>query len=145
MHEPFVTWTAQPPDCHRGLDGQAKIELMCSIMTELGQANVSKHLQLLHAMGFVTRRRDGLFVHYSLADRRHEAKGRRRMGPRDITVHGECEPAVGLLRRKYGSTGRWRVAPFAHEVHWEREHSYQSNQEHNAGHRRLPRRNARMS
>ena len=66
--------------------------------TELGQANVSKHLQLLHAMGFVTRRRDGLFVHYSLADRRHEAKGRRRMGPRDITVHGECEPAVGLLR-----------------------------------------------
>lgn len=38
--------------------------------TGFGQANVSKHLQLLHAMGFVTRRRDGMFVRYALADRR---------------------------------------------------------------------------
>lgn len=37
--------------------------------TELGQANVSKHLQLLHGMGFVSRRKDGLFVYYALADR----------------------------------------------------------------------------
>jgi DNA-binding transcriptional ArsR family regulator len=37
--------------------------------TSLGQANVSKHLQLLHAMQFVTRRKDGLFVYYALADR----------------------------------------------------------------------------
>lgn len=37
--------------------------------TALGQANVSKHLQLLHALGFVTRRKDGLFVYYGLADR----------------------------------------------------------------------------
>jgi DNA-binding transcriptional ArsR family regulator len=36
--------------------------------TGLGQANASKHLQLLHAHGFVTRRRDGLHVHYRLAD-----------------------------------------------------------------------------
>lgn len=35
----------------------------------LGQANVSKHLQLLHTLGFVTRRKDGLFVYYSLADK----------------------------------------------------------------------------
>lgn len=35
----------------------------------LGQANVSKHLRLLHAMGFVARRKEGLFVYYSLADR----------------------------------------------------------------------------
>ena len=35
----------------------------------LGQANVSKHLQLLHAMGFVARRKEGLFVYYTLADR----------------------------------------------------------------------------
>lgn len=32
-------------------------------------ANISKHLQVLHAAGFVTRRKDGLHVHYSLADR----------------------------------------------------------------------------
>ena len=37
--------------------------------TGLGQANVSKHLQLLLAHGFVQRRRDGLFVHYALADK----------------------------------------------------------------------------
>lgn len=37
--------------------------------TGLNQANLSKHLQLLHAAGFVTRRRDGLFVIYAIADR----------------------------------------------------------------------------
>jgi ArsR family transcriptional regulator len=30
---------------------------------------VSKHLQLLHANGFVARRKDGLHVYYRLADR----------------------------------------------------------------------------
>jgi DNA-binding transcriptional ArsR family regulator len=37
--------------------------------TGLNQANLSKHLQLLHAHGFVARSRDGLFVRYALADR----------------------------------------------------------------------------
>ena len=36
--------------------------------TGLGQANVSKHLQLLHALGFVKRRKDGLSTYYRLAD-----------------------------------------------------------------------------
>lgn len=36
--------------------------------TGLGQANLSKHLQLLHRLGFVARRKDGFFVHYRLAD-----------------------------------------------------------------------------
>lgn len=35
--------------------------------TGLGQANASKHLQMLHAQGFVERRKSGLYVHYSLA------------------------------------------------------------------------------
>ena len=35
--------------------------------TGLGTANVSKHLQILHAAGFVTRRKDGLCVCYALA------------------------------------------------------------------------------
>lgn len=34
----------------------------------LGQANVSKHLRLLHSLGFVHRRKEGLFVYYGLAD-----------------------------------------------------------------------------
>jgi DNA-binding transcriptional ArsR family regulator len=37
--------------------------------TGFGQANVSKHLQLLHTMGFVRRRKVGLFVYYTLADK----------------------------------------------------------------------------
>jgi DNA-binding transcriptional ArsR family regulator len=37
--------------------------------TGLGQANVSKHLQVLHAMHLVKRRKAGLFVYYALADR----------------------------------------------------------------------------
>jgi len=37
--------------------------------TGLGQANVSKHLQLLHASGFVQRRKHGVFTHYSVANR----------------------------------------------------------------------------
>jgi DNA-binding transcriptional ArsR family regulator len=33
-----------------------------------GQANVSKHLQLLATLGFVGRRKEGLYVFYRLAD-----------------------------------------------------------------------------
>jgi DNA-binding transcriptional ArsR family regulator len=36
--------------------------------TGLSQANLSKHLQLLYAHGFVERRRDKSWVYYSLAD-----------------------------------------------------------------------------
>jgi DNA-binding transcriptional ArsR family regulator len=35
----------------------------------LGQANVSKHLQLLLAAGFVDRRKDGLYTRYRIADK----------------------------------------------------------------------------
>lgn len=38
--------------------------------TGLAQANVSKHLKLLHDFGFVKRRKEGLFVYYALADRK---------------------------------------------------------------------------
>ncbi|MDQ6718526.1 MAG: metalloregulator ArsR/SmtB family transcription factor [Gemmatimonadota bacterium] len=37
--------------------------------TGLGQANLSKHLQILHSLGFALRRKEGLFVYYSLADK----------------------------------------------------------------------------
>ncbi|MGH7468070.1 MAG: ArsR/SmtB family transcription factor [Longimicrobiales bacterium] len=39
------------------------------VEAELSQANVSKHLHLLHSLGFVSRRKEGLFVYYALADR----------------------------------------------------------------------------
>jgi DNA-binding transcriptional ArsR family regulator len=37
--------------------------------TGLGQANLSRHLQQLLALGFVSRKKRGLFAHYTLADR----------------------------------------------------------------------------
>ncbi|MEX2283430.1 MAG: metalloregulator ArsR/SmtB family transcription factor [Gemmatimonadota bacterium] len=37
--------------------------------TGLSQANASKHLQLLHSLGFVARRKEGLHVYYALAGR----------------------------------------------------------------------------
>lgn len=36
--------------------------------TGLRQANLSKHLQTLHAHGLVSRARQGRFVHYTIAD-----------------------------------------------------------------------------
>lgn len=36
--------------------------------TELSQPNVSKHLQLLHHVGFVRRRKSGVTIFYRLAD-----------------------------------------------------------------------------
>jgi DNA-binding transcriptional ArsR family regulator len=36
-------------------------------LTGFGTANVSKHLQLLNAAGFVTRRKEGLYVYCGLA------------------------------------------------------------------------------
>jgi len=38
--------------------------------TDLGQANVSKHLHVLYSAGLVVRRREGAFVHYAIADDR---------------------------------------------------------------------------
>ena len=36
--------------------------------TGLGQANVSKHLRLLHTHGFVSRRKAGVSVYYTVAE-----------------------------------------------------------------------------
>jgi DNA-binding transcriptional ArsR family regulator len=36
--------------------------------TGLNQANLSRHLQVLHTHRFVVRRKEGLFVYYELAD-----------------------------------------------------------------------------
>jgi DNA-binding transcriptional ArsR family regulator len=42
----------------------------------MGQANVSRHLAILHAAGLVARERDGVYVRYSLADEDVRAAGR---------------------------------------------------------------------
>ena len=45
---------------------QSVSELVSS--TGLGQANVSKHLQQLCSAGFISRRKEGTFAFYALAD-----------------------------------------------------------------------------
>jgi DNA-binding transcriptional ArsR family regulator len=37
-------------------------------VTGLQQANLSRHLQTLHAHGFVSRIREGTFIYYAIAD-----------------------------------------------------------------------------
>ena len=59
--------------------------------TGLNQANLSKHLQVLHATGFVTRRREGLFVIYQLADAR---------------VSQLCDHMCGQVKRHAASQAR---------------------------------------
>lgn len=49
-------------------DGEQNVSDMVEL-TGLTHANLSKHLQLLYAHGFVARRREGLFVYYTLADK----------------------------------------------------------------------------
>lgn len=49
-------------------DGEATVSDLVEA-TGLGQANVSKHLALLHQLGFVRRRREGVYIWYQLADR----------------------------------------------------------------------------
>jgi DNA-binding transcriptional ArsR family regulator len=57
--------------------------------TGLNQANLSKHLQLLHAQGFVSRRREGLFVYYELAD---------------ASVHALCDLMCGAVEAARASS-----------------------------------------
>lgn len=47
-------------------DGELTVGDLVEV-TGFGTANVSKHLQLLHAAGFVSRRKEGLYVYYGLA------------------------------------------------------------------------------
>lgn len=53
---------------HAMRDGERTVSQLVE-RTGLGQTNVSKHLRLLHACGFVKRRRNSRFMHYSAADR----------------------------------------------------------------------------
>ena len=48
-------------------DGEQSVSDLVA-RTGLGQANVSKHLQQLTTAGFLSRRKEGTFAFYSLAD-----------------------------------------------------------------------------
>ncbi len=48
-------------------DGEKNVSQITEL-TGCGQANVSKHLQQLTAAGFISRRKEGTFAYYALAD-----------------------------------------------------------------------------
>lgn len=50
-------------------DGGKTVTELVSV-TDLGQANVSKHLHVLYSCGLVGRHREGPFVRYTIADDR---------------------------------------------------------------------------
>ena len=52
---------------HALADGEQSVTHLVDA-TGMAHCNLSKHLQQLHASGFVSRRREGLFVYYALAD-----------------------------------------------------------------------------
>ena len=64
--------------------------------TGMAQGNLSKHLQQLHAAGFVSRRRDGMFVFYALADEDVLALCELMCG----RLEGEVEAVRALLGRR---------------------------------------------
>lgn len=50
------------------MDGEKSVQELCDL-TEMSQANISKHLSILADQGILSRRKQGLFVYYSVGDR----------------------------------------------------------------------------
>jgi DNA-binding transcriptional ArsR family regulator len=67
--------------------GERTVQELCE-RTGAGQANASKHLQLLAREGFVARRKQGLFVYYRIAD---------------ASVFQLCEVVCGALGERFAS------------------------------------------
>jgi DNA-binding transcriptional ArsR family regulator len=71
-------------------EGEATV-LELTELTGTTQQNVSKHLGMLHRAGIVSRRKQGNFVHYSIAD---------------DGVFGLCEMVCGSLQGRVESLRR---------------------------------------
>lgn len=65
-------------------DGEKTVQELCEL-TGAAQANASKHLSLLADQGLVARRKDGVFVRYSIDD---------------PTVRQLCEVVCGSLAQR---------------------------------------------
>ena len=72
-------------------DGEATVSDLVR-RSGLSQANVSKHLHLLLSLGFVARRKAGLFSYYRLADK---------------DVFRLCDLMCGRIEREMKARERW--------------------------------------
>lgn len=80
MVETSVTALAQVADYFKVLSEVSRLMILCSLKsgaknvseimeeTELGQANVSKHLKILTQAGIITRQPKGVSVFYEITD-----------------------------------------------------------------------------
>ena len=67
-------------------NGERSVQELCE-MTGMSQANVSKHLSVLAEQGIVEKRRQGLFVYYSIGDN---------------TIYELCDIVCGAVGKRYG-------------------------------------------
>lgn len=66
--------------------GERSVQELCEL-TEMSQANVSKHLSVLAEQAIVQKRREKLFVYYSIAD---------------STIYELCDIVCGAVGKRYG-------------------------------------------
>lgn len=67
-------------------NGERSVQELCEL-TDMGQANVSKHLSVLADQGIVKKRRQGVFVYYSIGD---------------STIYELCEIVCNAVGKRYG-------------------------------------------
>ena len=64
---------------------ERSVQELCEL-TAMNQANVSKHLSVLAEQGIVQKRREGLFVYYSIAD---------------SSIYELCDIVCGAVGKRY--------------------------------------------
>lgn len=67
------------------MDQEHSVQELCEL-TGMSQANISKHLSLLAEQGILNRRKQGLFVYYSVAD---------------MTIFQLCDLVCGSLSERF--------------------------------------------
>lgn len=67
-------------------NNERSVQELCEL-TDMSQANVSKHLSVLAEQGIVQKRRQGLYVFYSIAD---------------STIYELCDIVCGAVGKRYG-------------------------------------------
>jgi DNA-binding transcriptional ArsR family regulator len=66
--------------------GEQSVQALCEL-SGMSQANVSKHLSVLAEQGIVQKRRQGLFVYYSIGDE---------------SIYQLCDIVCGAVGKRYG-------------------------------------------
>lgn len=70
--------------------GERSVQELCEL-TQMNQANVSKHLSILAEQGIVQKRRQGLFAYYSIAD---------------STIYELCGTVCRAVGKRYGQVAK---------------------------------------